>query len=244
MRVRIDRSLAASAVLLLAMAHVAAAQVPMDRPLGPAVVTAGEHVIRVAPDVAFVQVVTEARAKAPRDAQKLNAAAMSAVQQKLGAAGIAAEAMQTRGLDLRPEFDYANGRQTLREYVAVNTLDVRVDAIDRVGEIIDLAVTAGASRVDNLRFDVKRRAELEREALKRAVEIARLRAEAMAAGAGQMLGPVVRIADEQAPRMPEPRPMVRMAAAEAAMAAPPTPVAVGELEVRARVTVTYALGPK
>jgi uncharacterized protein YggE len=243
MRVGIDRSLAASAVLVLAMARVAAAQAPVDAALGPAIVTAGQHVIRVAPDIAFVQVVTEARAKAPRDAQRLNAAAMTAVQQKLAGAGVAAEAMQTRGLDLRPEFDYVNGRQSLREYVAMNTLEVRVEAIDRLGELIDLAVAAGAARVDNLRFDVKRRAELERDALKRAVEAARLRAEAMAAGAGRTLGAVLRIADD-VPWFPEPRPAFRMAAAEAAAAAPPTPVAVGELEVRARVTVTYALYQK
>jgi hypothetical protein len=235
----------ALAVWLTAIgAPVVSAQVPVDRPPGPVIVTSGEHVIRIAPDVAVVQVVTEARAKAPREAQRLNAAAMTAVQQKLGAAGIASEAMQTRGLDLRPEFDYANGRQTLREYVAVNTLEVRVDALERLGELIDLAVGAGASRVDNLRFDLKRRAELERDALKRAVEVARLRAEAMAAGAGRTLGPVLRIADEQAPRGPEPRPMVRMAAAESAMPAPPTPIAAGELEVRARVTVTYGLGER
>ena len=56
---------------------------------------------------------------------------MTAVQQRLAGGGIAADALRTRGLDLRPEFDYANGKQALREYVAVNTLEVRVDAIDR-----------------------------------------------------------------------------------------------------------------
>ena len=152
--------------------------------------------------------------------------------------------MRTRGLDLRPEYDYNNGKQTLREYVAVNTLEVRVDAIDRVGELVDLAVNAGGSRVDNLRFDVKRRAELEREALKRAVEAARSRAEAMAAGAGRTLGSVLRISDQPSADEPEPRPMMRMAMAAPAPAPAPTPVAVGELEVRAHVTVVFALGEK
>ena len=229
------------AAALAALSWPASAQGVADRPSFPGISTSGTHILRVAPDVAWVDVVTESRAKTPRDAQKLNAAAMTAVQEKLASAGIGAAALRTRGLDLRPEYDFVNGKQSLREYVAVNTLEVRIEPLERVGEIIDLAVNAGATRVDNLRVDVKRRDELEREALKHAVEDARRRAEAMAAGAGRTLGPVVRM-EAAVPDAPEPRPF-RMAMAAAAPP-PQTPVSAGEVEVRASVTVLFAFGEK
>ena len=230
------------AAALAALSLPASAQVVADRSPFPGISTSGTHVLRVAPDVAWIDVVTESRAKTPRDAQKLNAAAMTAVQETLAAAGIGAAALRTRGLDLRPEYDFVNGKQSLREYVAVNTLEVRVEPLERAGEIIDLAINAGATRVDNLRVDVKRRDELEREALKHAVEDARRRAEAMAAGAGRMLGAVVRM-EAAIPEAPEPR-AFRMAMAAAAAPPPQTPVSAGEVEVRASVTVLFAFGEK
>ena len=230
-----------AAVALASVASPVQAQRAAEPPPFPSILSSGEHVARVAPDVAWIDVVAETRAKTPREAQALNAAAMTAVQQKLGSAGVPAGALRTRGLDLRPEFDYANGKQTLREYVAINTLELRIEPLDRVGELIDLAVNAGAARVDGFRVDVKRRAELEREALRHAVEDARRRAEAMVAGAGRTLGPVLRM-EASVPEPPGPRPFTRMAMAAAAPPPPQTPVSAGEVEVRASVRVVFAIG--
>lgn len=238
-------------VIVLAVACAwagAAAAQPRDTPPFPpadTVVTTGEHVSRVVPDMAVVTVVAEARAKVPREAQRANAATMTAVQQRLKALGIADAAMQTRSVDLQPEHDYTDGRQVLRGYVARNVLEVRVDGVERVTEIVDAAVGAGASRVEGLRFELKDRDRLQREALTKAVEDALARAAAIAKGAGRSLGAVLRIDDGRAPTAPEPRVMLgaRMAMAEAAMPAPPpeTPVQAGEIEVSARVTVVVRL---
>ena len=55
------------------------------------------------------------------------------------------------------EFDYVNGRQSLREYVARNTVEVRVDEVARAGEVLDAAVGSGATSVSGVRFDLKDR---------------------------------------------------------------------------------------
>jgi uncharacterized protein YggE len=96
--------------------------------------------------------------------------------------------------------------------------------------------------VAGVRFDVKRRDELEREALKDAVGRARARADAAAAGAGRTVERVIRIEDGGAVG-PPPRPMP-MAAARAEALEVATPVAPGELEIRATVTLTVALKEK
>jgi uncharacterized protein YggE len=227
--------LAIAASLVLLLPALATAQQP-SAPETPAVVTSGEAVLKRAPDRAWVTISAESRMKTPGQAQKQNAAAMSAVVEKLKGAGIAPDAIQTTAVDLQPEFDYNDGRQTLRGYVARNSVDVRVDALPKLGEIIDLSVGAGATSVSGVRFDLKDREAAEREALKLAVADARERAAAAAAGAGLQLGRVLRIEEHRQGPVPPPRPMMAMRAEMAQE--PTTPVAPGELEIRAAVTLT------
>jgi uncharacterized protein YggE len=234
---------------LLAAAFIAvtavpgAAQAPPQPqppvPPVPIVVTTGEGVVKHAPDRVWVTITAESRAKTPREAQKMNADAMSAVMAKLKALGLPADAVRTTSYDLQPEFDYHEGRQTLRGYVARNQVEVRVDDIPRAGEIIDAAVGSGATSVSGVRFDLKQRDRLEREALRLAVADARARAEAAAAGAGMTLGGVLRI-DEQRAVGPEPRPVMMAMRADVQEKGAP-PIASGELEIRVVVTLTTAL---
>lgn len=200
------------------------------------IVTAGEGMVTVAPDRAYVSISAESRAKQPKMAQQQNAQAMTAVQERLKAAGITGDAVRTITLDLQPEFDYNDGKQTLRGYVARNTIEVRVDDIGKVGEVVDAAVASGATSVSNIRFDLKNRRGVQQKALAEAVADARSRADALAQAAGVSISRIVRIEDQSEQYAPPPRPMAqfRMAAADAAS----TPVAAGQLEIRARVVLT------
>ena len=152
---------------------LAAQQQPPLNPDLPVIVTSGEATIRRVPDQAFVTVSVEARARTPRDAQKQNADAMTAVQQKLVEAGIQKEAIRTTGYSIQQEFDFTNGRRVPRDYFAQNGLEVRLDGVERVGEILDLVVQAGATSVQGVRFDIKDRTMLERDVLMHAVQDAR-----------------------------------------------------------------------
>jgi uncharacterized protein len=233
-------------VLCALSTSVGAAQTPTPTPVppaseGPVVVTSGEGVVTRAPDRAWVMVAAQSRAKTPKEAQKLNADVMAAVLQKLKSAGLDAEAIQTRGYDLQPEYDYANGRQTLRAYVARNNVEIRVDDLPRVGEFIDLAVSSGATNVGGVRFDVKNRAGLERDALRIAVEDARGRADAAAAGARMKVERIVRIEEHRADAMPPPRPVMMAMRAEAGQAAAEPPIEAGQIEIRSVVTLTAAI---
>ncbi len=166
---------------------------------------------------------------------------MAAVLAKMKGAGLPADAIRTSGYDLQPEFDYDNGKQTLRGYVARNTVEVRVDDIGRVGEILDLAVGSGATNVSGVRFDLKDRAAAEREALRKAVADARTRAEAAASGANLRVDRVLRIEEQRAVVEP-PRPDDDDAAVGRRDGVGQPPISPGELEVRAIVTMTSAIG--
>jgi uncharacterized protein YggE len=198
----------------------------------PVIVTTGEGLVKMAPDRVWVNIAAESRAKSPREAQRANADAMKAVLDKLKALGLPAD-------DLQPQFDYANGRQSLREYLARNSIEVRVDEVARAGEVLDAAVGSGATSVSGVRFDLKDRSAAEREALKKAVADARGRADAAAAGAGMRVDRVVRI-EEQRVMVPEPRPVMMTRQSMVADAAGP-PMSPGELEIRVMVTMTSSI---
>lgn len=223
-------------VMSLGIASPAFAQ--GSAPQVPFIVTTGEATVKRAPDQAFVAVAVETRAKAPRDAQQQNAAAMTAVQQRLTGAGIARSAIRTTGYNIQQEFDYTNGRRVPREYVARNGIEVRLDALERVGEVLDLAVQAGASSVTGVRFDLEDRAGAEREALRLAVVDARARAEALAGGAGRTLDRILRIEDGPRQYKGPVQPVMMRAGVAGVAADAPTPIESGTIEITAQVTLT------
>lgn len=234
------KTLFSSALVFCALAAPAAAQQPPP-PGPPVIVTTGEGIVKQAPDRAWVSIAAESRARTAQEAQKLNTDAMTAVVEKIKAAGVAADAIQTSGYNLQPEFDYANGKQTLRGYVARNQVQVRVDTLAKTGDVIAAAVATGATNVSGVRFDLKNRDAVEREALTAAVRDARRRADATATGAGVQIDRVIRI-EEQRDMSDGPRPMpmgLAMMKTEVAQAA--VPLEAGEIEVRAHVTMTVAI---
>ena len=224
-------------LLLLLIPAAAAAQqsTPTDPPL---VVSTGEGVVEAAPDRAWITITAESRAGNPRDAQRRNAEAMTPVLAKLRSSGIPSDAIRTLGYDLQQEWDYVNNQRVSKGYVARNTVDVRVDNIDRVCELLELAVVSGWTAVGGVRFDLKDRKKLVREALRLAGEAARGRAEAVAAGAGRAIDRVLRIDAVNAGGGPVPLQKIAFAR-EAASDAPP--MATGQLEIRAQVTLTSIL---
>jgi uncharacterized protein YggE len=207
-------------------------------PAIPIIVTTGEGVVKRAPDRAWVTIAAESRARTAQEAQRMNADAMSAVVAKIKAAGIAADAIQTTGYNLQPEFDYANGKQTLRGYVARNQVQVRIDALAKTGDVITASVAMGATNVSGVRFDLKDRDGAEREALRAAVRDARRRADSAAEGAGVTIDRILRIEEQR--EMEGPRPPMPMVAMRSE-AAQVVPIEAGEIEVRARVTLTAAI---
>jgi uncharacterized protein YggE len=225
------------AFLLLAPVTASAQASP---PAESVVVTTGEGVVHAVPDRAFVSISAESRASSPREAQRRNTELMKPVQDRLRAAGIPADAIRTTVYDLQFEWDWVNNKRVPRGYVARNTIEVRVDTLDRLGELLDAAVSAGATSVSDVRFDLKDRSKLERDALRLAVIDARAKADAAAAGAGRAVDRILRVEEQGVDVPPMPVRVMRQAAqATAADFAPP--ISAGQLEIRARATVTVAI---
>ena len=222
--------------VLLSTPAAAFAQQP---PPPDVVVTSGEGLLQAAPDRAWITIAAETRGPSAREAQRRNTEAMRPVQDALRKAGIPADAVRTVGYDLQQEWDFVNNKRVSRGYVARNSIEVRVDDVTRLGELLELSVGQGATTVSGLRFDLKDRAKLERDALRQAVAEARAKAEAAAAGAGRAVDRVIKVEEGGGPPSP-PMPMFRAAQANQVTASD-VPIATGQIEIRAVATVTTLL---
>lgn len=226
-------------LLWLVPSAMSAQQTPAV-PAEPVVVVTGEGLVLAVPDRAWINIGAESRASSPREAQRQNAELMRPVQEKLRAAGIPAEAVRTIGYDVQYEWDFVNGKRVGRGYVARNTIEVRIDMIDRVSEYLEIAVGSGATSLNGIRFDVKDQGKLERDALSMAVANARSKAEAAASGAGRSIDRILRVDEQGGVSPPMPVRYMREAAQTVAADAAP-PISAGQIEIRARVSVTAVL---
>jgi len=232
--------------LTLASAPPALAQTSTPGP--PVVVASGEHRIKVAPDQAWAIVALQTRHPKAPEARQLGAAAMTTVIAALKSSGLAADAVQTIGFSLQPEYEYVNGRQNMKGFLVSNQVQARIDDVSKVAEVLDAvgSLTLPASSrvtIAGLRFDLKNRAGVERDALRGAVEDAMARAKAMAAGAGVSLWRTLRIdegVNQVVPKFNEPVMMAR-AGRGGAEAPVETPIEPADIEIRAHVSVTIEI---
>lgn len=235
------RRLAVVVVLALSFAAPAIAQDAAEPgKQGPVIVTRGQAIVKRAPDQAWVSIAAETRASAFAETQRLAAEAMTAVNGALSRAGVPDNAIRTTGYTLQPDMEYTNGRARVKGYIARNQVEVRVDDLKKLGAVLDAAGASGATNMSGLRFDVKDRSSIERDALRLAVQDAMARARSIAQGANATLGAIVRI-DEQSEQGQPVYSMMRMGGGAAGGAPEQTPVSAGEIEIRATVTLTVGI---
>ena len=197
--------------------------------------------VEAAPDMASVRVGVQQQAESAAEAMDAASGAMQAMLEALAEAGLEPRDLQTSGLRLSPVYDNRSGDGPPRQlgFEAANTLTVRVRDLDQLGGILDVLVReAGANTLAGLRFGVADPAPLMDEARREAVAEARHRAEVLASAAGLKLGPIRSITAGGGGAMPMyDAPMVEAAAMRS------VPVAAGEMQISADVTIVWDLLP-
>ena len=236
------RALLIPSLALLALAKPLGAQQPDERlSLAPPsyIAVSSEGVVSVTPDRATVRVAVVTRASTASEAGSMNAERQRAVIDAVRALGIPAAQIGTSGYTLQPEMRYLPNRTPeVTGYAASNTVTVRLMSIDQAGGVIDAALAHGANQVSGLTFEFSGAEGARREAITKAVERARLDAEAAARGAGQALGRLLSV-DVGAPIYP--RAMMLSAVAVTSSQAAPTPIEAGTQEVRVMVSAKWAV---
>ena len=223
---------AAAAATALAAAPAAAQSPPQPT---NTISVGGEGEASGAPDVAYVTVGVQTQARTAAEATRENNERMAAVLDALRARGVRSQDLQTSGLNVTPQYE-RDRPGVVTGYQVMNNVTVTVNVVDQAGDLLDVALGAGANRVGGLRFGIRDVGALRAQALAEAVRSARARAEALAGEMGLRLVGVATVAEEGVVV-----PVPRAAAAPAGVAAAPAPppVEAGELQVTARVRVTF-----
>lgn len=99
--------------------------------------------------IAQISLGVEAQGKTAQEVQQEVARRSSAVVELLRSRNV--EKLQTTGIRLNPNYSFQNNVQRLIGYTAVNTVSFRIDP-ERVGNLLDEAVKAGATRIDGISF--------------------------------------------------------------------------------------------
>jgi uncharacterized protein YggE len=198
-------------------------------PPGKTITVNGNGSVTAVPDRATFGFTIESRAKTATAALAQNSTEATAVIAALKAAGISAANLQTSQVSLMPQS--SQDGTTIVGYVASNSVTVRT-ALGGAGKIVDAAVGAGANGVSGPSLDVADQTSLYRDALRKAVDDAKLKAQALADAAGVSLGAVQSITEGGSPT---PIPMTDKMASAAG-----TPVEAGTQQIQASATVTYA----
>jgi uncharacterized protein YggE len=194
---------------------------------------------RIAPDMASIQLGVTAEARTAAQALADNAARMSQVMAALRAAGIGAKDIRTSGLNLNPQYAYAQGQAPrLTGYQASNQVTVTVRELPRLGAAVDAVVGAGANQVSGVSFGLADPMAAENAAREQAVRALQAKAELYARATGYRVSRLVSLSEGVASEGPrQPIPIMAMARAQKAE----TVVAPGGLTVRIDVAGLYEL---
>lgn len=211
-----------------------------EREMQKRITVAASGTVTAVPDIALISAGVVSEAETARAALEANTAAMRRLIEGLKAAGIEAGDIQTASFDVHPVYstDTSNApsprpqRPTIVAYRVQNQVRITARNIDRLGEVLDRAVTLGANQVGRIEFRVSQAEKLRDDARREAIANARRRAELFASAAGVKLGRVLQIEEvgEEGPR-----PMPRLMKAEA------VPIERGTETLEATVRVTWEL---
>jgi uncharacterized protein YggE len=200
--------------------------------------------IEVVPDTATLRLAVMTERKTSREAAGENARTATKVIEEIRAAQVEARDVRTVAVTVTPVYTEerdASGRvvkRVLTGYRAINSLEVRVRDIGKVGSLVQQLIDKGGNMLSGIHFSVSD-AEEQRDRLRtRAMQEAARRAKIYTDAIGVKLGRVIEIETERDDG-DGPVPMPRAAQAEATAYA--IPVEPGVQTLRARVTVTWQL---
>jgi uncharacterized protein YggE len=210
-----------------------------ERQAFPSLTVVGSGKVSARPDMAQIQVGVVTEAPLAAKALKDNNDAMTRLFETLDRQGIARKDVQTSNFNVIPQYRRGPHGQQLPEIVGYrvsNMVGVKVRKLEALGQVLDEVVQQGANQVHGVSFSVAEPAPLLDEARRKAMADARRKAELYAREARVEVGRVLLI-QEQTPHLPGPL-VLGMVRAETAG----VPIAEGELDLGAVITVTYAIG--
>jgi hypothetical protein len=200
-----------------------------------------EGSVKVKPDMVYINVGVQTENQSSKAAQQENATNMDKVMKVLKDLKIADSDIKTSQYTIYPIETYSekDQRSYVTGYRVINTLEITIRDISKVGAVIDAVAANDANTVSNIRFTVADPDKYYLQALENATVKAKSKAAVLAKQFGIKLGLPSQINESSGGYTP---PIIysQMDSMKSGVsAAPATSISSGELEIRASIGLVY-----
>jgi hypothetical protein len=154
----------------------------------------GIGVVYLTPDIVYINIGVNTQRENAAEAVSINKDQTSAVIQAIKDFGVDPKDIRTTNFSIwsNPQYDPA-GQVIGTNYTVDNTVYVTIRDIDKLGNLLDAAIAAGANSIYSIQFDVEDKSEANQEARAKAVEEAKAQAQDLADVAGLTLVEIQKI---------------------------------------------------
>ena len=207
------------------------------------ITVSGMEEVKAVPDMAQIQYSVYTQVATAQECQEENAKNVNQTMETLKGLGVEDKSIQTSDYGMNPIYDWNSGRQKITGYQMTTSITVSDIPVENAGKIITDSVASGVNELDSVQYLCSDYDEKYQEALKKAVEMARSKADAMAEAAGMTVVKAVNMEEEGY----YPQERYNAAGASKQMmavtedAAADMGVMPGEISIEAQVNVTFEM---
>lgn len=201
----------------------------------PNVSVSGEGIVKVVPDQVKIQLSVENTGNDVVQLKNQNDKTVDAVLKLIKQFNVLDADIQTQHVRLNKSYDY---NKKSYNYSASQTITVLLKDLINYDALISGLVEKGINRIDGIVFSSSKNEALKKEARKKAIENAKMKAEEYASVLGQSIGKAIQISEPS--NYSPPNPLYRMEAMSVSDSGIQT-LAVGEINIMQTVQVIFEL---
>jgi len=202
----------------------------------------GEHIVHVEPDEAEINFMVTTNHKNLQAAKNENDAVVSkAIAYLKKQQGIAEKDIRTTRVNVNPYNEYVKDGKPIPMFRAQQSIQLKLTELDKLAGLLSGLVELGVNNIQNVEFKSSRIEQIQNDARAQAMLDAKQKATILAEALGQSIQQAYTIHDNTSSNN-GPRPMMAMyKSAEMSADSMQEPIATGEIEVAARVSVSFLL---
>jgi uncharacterized protein YggE len=200
----------------------------------------GTGQVELAPDIAYIYLGVHTEDPSAADAVSANNAQTQKVIAALKDLGIADKDIRTTNFSIWPSQNYSPDGQPLEtKYMVDNTVYVTIRELDKLGDLLDTVIAAGANTVNSVQFDLADKKDALKQARSEAVKDGQQQAQELADAAGIQLGELQSIGFFES----SPSPLFAGGKGGGGDVAAPAsvPIQPGQLTIMVTVNLSYAI---
>jgi len=199
------------------------------------------------PDLALTTFSVTTEGKQVSEALSKNTEKMNTVIDSIKSQGVEEKDLKTTSFNIYPRYEYQRveieiypyppGKRVLVGYEVIQSLEVKIRDMTKIGGIIQEATDAGANQVGDLQLTIDKQDELKSQARKQAIEKAKTKAQELASQLGVNLVRIINFSESSViPYYYGLEKAVGMGAGEEA-----PQIETGENKIEVTVTITYEI---